>query len=343
MKKTTAFHFLFFVLLLSSNSRILAATWSKDAKNTLGVKLGAEAPGLNMELNPSSPVPGVDTIKYNPHSIGNIFASFSYGAIGLRLSTNTTPDDESRRLYGDSKIQDWQFRFYGKYATYDFFYQDYSGYYIEKSSEIQPNLSSNDPRIQRPDITNRHYGVQAIFVFQPDNYSVGSSFEHSYRQTESGGSFLGTVGLNQHQITADSALIPTQVQSRWGDFSQFQRGRFNTARLGIGYGYNLILNQSFYASALLALNIGLQEQYFDLGPSSIHRWVSNIGSNAKIGLGYNGEKNFVGFQILADLNEIPIANAKVGMSTLSITAFIGTRFSEVHIPLLDKLEEAYFH
>ncbi len=342
MRIIDAFRFSFFAILLMLHSQVSAATWSKDAKNTLGIKLGAEAPGLNMELNPSSPTPGVDTIKYNPHSIGNIFASFSYGAFGLRLSTNTTPDNESRRLYGDSKIQDWQFRFYGKYATYDFFYQDYSGYYIEKSSEIQPSLTSSDPRIQRPDITNRHYGIQAIFVFQPDNYSVGSSFEHSYRQKESGGSLLGTVGLNQHQITADSALIPTEVQSRWGDFSQFQRGRFNTARLGIGYGYNFVVMQSFYLAALLALNYGLQEQSFDLGPSSIHRWVSNIGSNAKIGIGYNGPKNFGGFQILGDLNEIPLANAKVGMSTLSITAFWGTRFSDVHLGFLDKLEEAYF-
>jgi len=326
-----------FISILSS-SPSWALRWEEPPKETLGVRLGFVVPSLGMDIKPpkGSTLPN---IQYSPHTPLKTAIGFSYGpfGVGASMSNPTKPEDDLER--GTSQITDLQFRFYHRYGTYELFYQYYSGYFIENTTQI--DSAQTESKIKRPDLRNIHYGFQYLHNFDEESFSMGASFDQGNRQVKSGGAWLGLAAYNSHEIKADFSLIPANVTAAFGEFSEFKGGRFASLRVGGGYGHSFVYDP-YYLSFVFVASAGQQQQRYSLLTSEINRYAPNSGLNLRAGLGSNGKKYYGGIQLIGDITTIPISSVETTMSTAEASVFFGTRFFDAGIPFLDSFSEWLF-
>src|SRR5690606_19680064 len=122
----------------------------------------------------------------------------------------------------------------------------------------------------------------------------------------------------------------------YGEMSQFKGGDFFTIAPGIGGG-GTYARDRFYATGMLAIGYGPQNQRFDLNGESYNRWVGSTSFNLKFGLGYNGKKYFAGVQAEAQPTSIAINETTLSASQLQTLLFLGYRFFDLPIPPLKAL------
>jgi hypothetical protein len=327
-------------LMFATSSAFSQTRWVAPAADSLGVRLGIVSPVLFSDIKDSKPVGAGTPITFEPSLASKTALTLFYSHFSLTGSVGNKINDLDAANKGASRAEDYQFRFYYKYGTWDLLYQNYQGYFIKNSQEIDPSFSS-DLKIQRPDIKMAHRGIQYFYLLSPDKYSLGGTFDQNIRQTESGGSAILSAFLGSHRVNADSPLVPSQVAAGYGSFANFKDGEFQSARVGLGYGYTAVFYK-FYVGFLFGLSLGLQQQRFDLITEIYDRWVSATGTNVKIGFGYNGEKFFSGFQYIMDNTAFGFNEYTLGLTSGEFRFFVGTRFEGIKIPPVTWLGESLY-
>lgn len=332
------YNFLLIFLVFSIGSFAYSANWTKPAKSDMGVKLGIAVPSLGMTLQPQTQS-NSDKVEYSPNTPSSTFLSLAYQNVGLGISMTNPINDELLAEKGKTKRSDYQFRFYGKKITTELFYQKYQGYYINNSSDVDPTYSGSSSKILRPDLKTEHWGIQSIYLFQPDNFSLGAAFDHFYRQTSSCASWLSFFYADHHKMKADSTWVPTQVTSKYPETSDLYEGLVVSYGLGLGFGGSLTAG-GFYMSGIFGIGVGPQQQEF-IGTQNTHKKTASASKGlARLGLGYNGSDNYAGVQILIESNNYEIVKPEgVSLSTVEGTFFYGHRFSGVSIPPLEAISD----
>lgn len=331
----------FKVFILSFVTSIAsAATWQSPPQKTLNVKLGIVVPSLGTEFKPAEDG-AAKPVSYQPSGTSRTAMALGYGPFGLTASIRNPIDAEERRTRGETSVDDWQLRFYGKYGIWELFYQNYMGFFVENSAEIDPSLGENDPKIQRPDFRSVHYGLQYFRNLSPDEYSMGAAFDHGVYQTKSGGSWILTGTISRHRLAADSSLIPAQVTTSYTDLDGFKDGEFLGARVGGGYGYNFVW-APYYIGLMGTLSYGPQQQRYTLANEYVERGSFFGGGSLKAAIGANGPGSFWGLQMSYDLTTIQIKQSNIGLSTAEAMLFWGFRWKGVSLPPLDALSRALF-
>jgi len=326
-----------FTTVLISVSGLAQYRWQAPPKDTLGVRIGIMSPQLFADIKDNKSNAAGTPIKYQPNSNSRTALTLFYSHFSLTGSVSNPLSDEEKLNKGSSRVEDYQFRFYYKYGTWDFFYQNYQGYFIDNSADIDPAYSGVT-KIQRPDIKTSHAGVQYFYIPNPEYYSLGGTFEQNIRQIESGGSVFYSGYIGQHSIKGDSPLVPSNLASGYGTFANFKEGHFQNVRIGIGYGYTFVFYK-MYLGFLFGVSNGIQQQKFDLITETFDLWVGANGANLKVGFGYNGEKFYSGFQYVMDNTSINFNEYTMGLTTGEYRAFIGTRFEGIKINPVSALGE----
>lgn len=314
---------IYFLIFLDQRDAY-ASNWQEPSSNTITLQFGAITPTLNLNLQPPDEI-SKDTLKYSPFNRSNTFLSVDYQNVGLTVSSANPTEESKRDIYGETKRTDFQLRFYGTKFSYEFFFQEYQGYYTENASSVDPTITSDMPQLLRPDIVTSHYGGTVIYNFQPDNYSLAAAYSHAQRQIVSGGSWLGYLSINRHSIKGDSPLIPTQWQAQMGSLGNLVSGTFDSISLGGGYGYTLTAS-GFYLTGLLIVGGGQQTQTVKYLSETKNKVIPISKISPRMGIGYNGDKNIFGLQWIIDQTTFPLDQGKINILTQEISLFIGHRF-----------------
>ncbi len=323
------FSLVFFNTLYADNR------WVAPEKDSLGVRLGILSPVLFLDLKDSKNSGAATPLKYQPNSGSRTALTLFYSQFSLTGSVPNNLDEKIIQDKGTSRVEDYQFRFYHKYGTWDFFYQKYQGYFIDNSSDVDPTYTGS-ARLKRPDLKTSHVGIQYFYIPYPENYSLGGTFDQNIRQIASGGSLFYSGYIGEHSIGAQSPLVPAALAAPYGSLANFKEGHFQNIRAGIGYGYTAVIYK-FYLGFIAGVSLGQQQQKFDLVTESFDRWVPSNGSNLRVGLGYNGEKYFSGIQYIMDNTAIPFNEYMLGLTTGEYKLFFGSRFEGVKIPPITEL------
>ncbi|MEJ0055643.1 MAG: DUF4421 family protein [Bacteroidota bacterium] len=124
----------------------------------------------------------------------------SYGAgFGVYLFellaeiTFSVPVNEGKNeIFGKSRATDLQLNLLGRNWGADVFYQRYRGFYLEDAAKV---IAVNTPYPQRPDMVTDNFGVNGIYIFNKNKFSLRTAYNFAERQRKSAGSFLlaGTV------------------------------------------------------------------------------------------------------------------------------------------------------
>jgi hypothetical protein len=309
------------------------ATWSKQKNDVLKVQLGIVAPRYNFEVH-APPDISSSLAKFEPNTPSKTALNLSYRNLGATISVANSPTEESRANLGTSSSTDLQLRFFGK-RTYEFFYQSYKGYYVVNSVDLDPSYASLSSRIQRPDIKTSNYGLNFYWNLDDKDYSQAVAFEQAGRQKDSSWGLSWFFHGSRSQIVGESPFIPGTAASSFGTLASVDSVARTTGAVGIGIG-GILTAMNFYMTGFVAVGPGLQ--YLSVKGDNIPEANSSVtGSyaSARIGVGYNGEKNVVGLQLLSDGVTSKIAGGEINGSTLALSLFYAYRFDGVDLPVLN--------
>jgi hypothetical protein len=259
------------------------------------------------------------SIRYKPNN------SFSTG-IGLYLFevaaeiTVAIPINErSEATYGTTTVRDFRVNMLGKSGGLDAFVERYKGFYYEDGrSRI----------VKRADIQLTNTGVNGIYVWNKNRFSLVSAYNFSERQLKSGGSLTFTGNLNTFRLTADSVI---RLHRSVGNPPGLLNMRSTTLSLAPGYSYSFVY-RSFFLNGT-----------FSIGPA--HHWILyhrlnektryditiNTYYDARLALGYNSDRIFGGFTWVVQSRNVRFDEIAFSNRVTNIRFIVGYRFRETGV------------
>jgi hypothetical protein len=269
-------------------------------------------------------------VRYNPNENLNLGLGFNYKWLGVGLSYDFGFLNSDQDLYGESKSLDLQMDVFSKQVLYSGNFQYYQGYYWQNPDEFMHNWNASDSVQIRSDIKTVTFGLNGTYVFNNDKFSFKAAFQNTERQLSSAGSWLLSGKLSVYSISADSSLVPFDVQELYPNAKDIKGlSVINLGSAG-GYTYTYVLGDYFYFNAALMMGLNLQMV------SRINLSNENIGGETKISsnaqfrlaIGCNKPKVFYGFS--ATFDSYSIRNSEESYFNYNygrIRFFYGRRFN----------------
>ena len=147
---------------------------------------------------------------------------FSLGVgIGLRkiLGLNVLYAQNLFRLKNETNLKtrsiDIQTHKYGKRILIDAYYQDYTGFYIDKGKGDYTLF---------PTLSTQQIGVESTYVWRANKFSARATFEQNERQVKSAGSLLFGSGFYWHHIEPDAKTENVSTEAFENFQNRFSRG-----------------------------------------------------------------------------------------------------------------------
>lgn len=305
--------------------------WKPDADDVLNVKLGALTPRLEFNTDPSGDATAPASLNLLPSAGSKVILGLGYRNLGITLSKGSDRTASERQIYGDGDSTDIFLQFFGRSWTHQIFYQNYEGYYIENSTEILPSLPAN-LKIARPDIKTAHYGVNFIYNFKPENYSPRVTFDQTARQLESGGSWLAMASFHNYQFRSRPQLLPSSIASKYGELATLESGNLLQASISGGGGYTYVFRERWYLTGQMLWGVGGGYENFETNDYVYKRTATSMVSNVALGLGYNGEKFYLGVAAISDNYNADLPSLKLRVNSVQTLVSYGYRFENVNIP-----------
>ena len=313
---------LFFLLILTCLARPAPAAGIREFKELLTVKTFIEVPGANLDFKSVS---NDRIVKWKPNVRGNVGVGVSLaGIIGGSVSAKGPLSEEDRIARGDTRYQDWRFFLTYSWIQIQLNYQEYNGFYIENSKEVDPSYENNPNSIQEPAMSARNYSINSTFVWSPQDFSLPAALDQTVRQETSGGSFLLGAAVNHNIFNNDNLLIPATVRPEFGIDQNIMKGAFTTFSVKAGYGYSYIYgDRKWFLSGVLLLGGGWQNsKYAD--PTQEFTSDRAVGKgDLTISWGYSGDRYFSGLTLLADATTYETRSLLISSNLYLLSLFFG--------------------
>lgn len=266
-----------------------------------------------------------EKLTFRPNnSVGMGFGMYVL-EVGFELVFSVPLDEKRKSIYGESKANDLQLNVLGKNWGVDVFTQTYRGFYRE---DARRGIAVDEPFPQRPDIRIGNTGINGIYAFNKNKFSLRSSYNFSERQLKSSGSFLLTGTLNFFDLKGDSAVYGAFYEPIFGTAGNFTEVASTTFSVAPGYSYNLVLGKRFFINAS-----------FSVGPAQ--HWVSyqtvngktdsqslNTFADLRVGIGYNSKRFFAGTSYVQQSRSVKFEDLQFTSSSATFKLLLGYRFKE---------------
>ena len=265
------------------------------------------------------------TFKPN-NSVGAGFGLYLF-EVGAEITFSVPINQEKNELYGESKALDLQLNLLGKNWGADVFYQKYSGFYEVDASKTIP---ANTPYPQRPDLAVSNFGMNGIYIFNKNKFSLRSAYNFAERQRKSAGSFLLTGTVSSFHLQADSALYGKTYEPVFGKSAQVNDFQSFTVSAAPGYTYTVVL-LNFFLNA--SFSIGPAFRQIDYSANNMDYSSAGINSftDFRAAIGYNGERFFTGLSYVSQSRSVTFDEARLTSISSTFKLLFGYRFREVGI------------
>lgn len=265
-----------------------------------------------------------DKIKYKPNNSFSLGFGVYLFEVAAELSFALPIGDKSEAAYGSTDAREFHANFIGRNWGVDIFRQKYSGFYFNDPS------GNSDIVIKRPDIDLTNTGINGIYVFNKNKFSLKSAYNFSERQLKSGGSIILTGNLNTFRLSADSVIL-TRSYNQINNDSDLLLMRYTTISVAGGYTYTLV-HRSFFLNG--ALSIGPAHNwilYSQPGGKENYDIAINTYSDIRVAIGYNGDRIFGGMSLVTQSRYIRFDDIRFANTNTFVKLMIGYRFTEVGV------------
>ena len=266
-----------------------------------------------------------ESVKYrpnNPYSLGIGVYIFELAA---ELSFALPINEKSSDTFGNTDVREFHLNFLGNGWGLNAYSQKYSGFYFPDRSD-----PSGDVYIKRPDIELTNRGINGIYAFNKNKFSLKSAYNFSERQLKSVGSFILTGNLNTFSVEADSAIV-SQTSVNTGSTSDFQVMRSTTLSLAGGYTYTLVY-RSFFINGAFSIGPAHNWIYYKPSGEQEHYDISiNTFNDIRASVGYNGDRVFGGISLVIQSRNNRFENVDITNTSSVLKFLVGYRFNEVGV------------
>lgn len=312
---------LFLVMVTSSQ---VWGSWKSAGEKALTLKAGVASSALRLRVEPSDTT-RLRNVEYVPNMATKGFVSASYDWFGFTISSYNALDSGEAFRKGKSSGQDWQFRFNFDEFSFEVFYQNYLGYYIENTSDFQ-SQPEGMPFLQNSSLRAEHIGWNFLWNLNPKDFSISAATDQHSIQTESGWSWLAGVSFHAARFSTAEGLIPSVVLGSYGDVESVRSARLYSLLAGAGAGGTWVPFDDFFVSGALLVYFGPEFQRVEQTTGDTSQTLSTFKNHAKVSLGYSGKSWMSGITAHTDSSSYQITNAKVVLGLTESIIFVGRRF-----------------
>lgn len=270
---------------------------------------------------------GAKTTKFRPNNSVGLGLGVYMFDLGVEIVFAIPVAEEKEDTYGKTRATDLQLNILSRRWGADVVYQRYKGFYQENPTTPVP-LGAAYP--QRPDIVTENLGVNGVYVFNPNRFSLRSAFTFADRQLRSSGAFLLSGSFNAFEIDGDSIILSPVNAAFLGVSNSFTSLDYTTIAVAPGYAHNFIIRDNYFVSVLLAIGPALQEFKFrdsfgvDHSDSRVNSFV-----DARIALGYSNDRFFTGITVSGQIRSVIVEDVKFSSVSTTGRILFGWRFTEV--------------
>lgn len=132
-----------FAVRAEAVSHVAAERWTADEPDVLNLKFGFMTPSFRLSTESRVESAAGSEVEFSPPSASKNFIGMGYRNLGATIQWGGRQSEDSNRQYGDGSSFDVQATLYGQRLTQQYFYQNYSGYYVENTSTVDPAFPVN--------------------------------------------------------------------------------------------------------------------------------------------------------------------------------------------------------
>ncbi|GAO43626.1 DUF4421 domain-containing protein [Flavihumibacter petaseus] len=226
-----------------------------------------------------------ERLRYRPNTTFNMGIGVTHRGVSLNLALKGpfgNNDDEK----GKTKYLDLQCHLYPRRWTFDFYGQNYKGYYLFPKGD---GIHDGNSYYVRPDLKLNLYGLAVYRLSNGSKFSFRAPFLQSEWQHHSAGTWLLGAEVHGGILKGDSALVPAD-KSGWFPQAGVDKMKFMQIGPGGGYAYTLVIKKHFFitAAATINFNLGVAKEY---APSGEHTHFSfSPVAITRAAIGYNSRK-----------------------------------------------------
>ncbi len=266
-------------------------------------------------------------LTYKPNGNYGLGFGMYIFEVGVEFTFSVQPNTSTQFLYGHSGTTDLQANILGKNFGLDLFTQNYNGFYLTDTNKPVP---ANLPYPQRPDISVWNTGMNGIYLFNKDKYSIRAAYNFSERQLKSGGSFLLSGTLNTFSLRADSAVYGRSYEPIFGTKADFSELDYTTISVAPGYAHTLVV-KNFFINGSLSLGPANHWVYYQSAGVSKHDITLNSFVDLRLAVGYNSDHFFGGVSFVAQARNIKFEQIQFTNTNTIFKMVVGYRFKEFGI------------
>lgn len=268
-----------------------------------------------------------EKLSYKPNGNYGLGWGMYIFEIGFEVTFSVQPKASTQYFYGHSRVSDLQANILGKNWGLDIFTQNYNGFYrTDKNISVPANI----PYPQRPDISTWNTGVNGIYVFNKNKYSLRAAYNFSERQMKSGGSFLLSGTVNTFSLRADSAIYGTKYESKFGAQADFSKLDYTTISVAPGYAHTFVFKNLFFNGSL---SVGPANHWvhYQSRIASKNEITLNSFVDFRLAIGYNSDRFFSGISFITQARNIKFEQVQFTSANSIFKMVIGYRFREFGI------------
>ncbi len=265
------------------------------------------------------------SLLYRPDKKVNLGFGIAYKWFAIDLAFNFGISENSD--FENKETFDFQATVFGGMHYLSASYQYYYGYQLSEVNGVP--VDSQPENEIRGDIRTAAMGLQYLFAYNYDQFSLKAPFIQNEIQRKSAGSWLLGAKFQLFTMDADSSVVPESAKPHFSQDAYLTNIYSSDVGVNLGYMYTFVLHGKFYLtlSAIPGIDVALGDFKTDIKkPISTKVSFSFISMNS---LGYNADKFFCGVQLIGDINQMPLQRELAMRQTFGKLKFnVGYRFGK---------------
>jgi hypothetical protein len=262
-------------------------------------------------------------VRYRPEYGINFGLGFAYKWLGFDLAFNFGLQEDEN--LPNSETLNLQARIFSSRQFIEGTLQYFYGHQLDNISGIQDDFIK--PAKIRQDIRTISIGIQYLFAFRYDKFSLKAPFVFNEIQLKNAGSPILGASFDYFNMSSDSSVIPNALADYFDEKLHLVDLSMLSVALNMGYIHTFVWKKKFFLT--LGFIPGLN---FNLGDSKaetreVLKWNVSYKIKSMNAIGYSVKKFFAGIQLQGDLNNIRLAKK---LNTLysngSLKLIFGYRF-----------------
>ncbi len=236
-------------------------------------------------------------VSMRPNTMTTYGFGLDYKFLTIELSKAFDAISKPDPHKGHSQSYAFRLGYTGRRILASALIQSHNGMYISNPEDFLPNWDVNTNGYPtRPDIKNTLLFGSMNYFFNHRKYSTMASLWQIDRQKKSDGSFVTGITASLSSIQGDTALIPPQSPTTYGEHGRLVKERNYLTGVNVGYCHNFIYRKKIFFNIFLIPGVNIQFGSYETDANRSQTYISRTGVHGdfRATTGYNGERYYYG-------------------------------------------------